>query len=415
MMAPFTKGVTALNQQLPEDPMARDLIKMARRHQITRRAALAGAGATAATVALAACAPGGSTTTGLTPAKDLSESEKVITWDNWAAYLDGEEDSSYPTLKTFEKNTGIKVYYDPTAIVGNNEYYGAAEKQLLAGDDIGADTMCLTDWQDAFLIQSGLVQKLDLANIPNHKNMKAEIASPTFDQGREYSMPWMSFMTGIAYNKKLYKELTGKTAPTSVADLWDPALKGRVVLLSEYREAVGLILISQGIDISKVTEDQYMTAVDLVAKQVKDGQINTKGQGYIESFQQKNAVAGLVWSGDLEWGDEFGFVFDPKGATLNTDSFTVPMGAQHKTNVEKLINYYYDPEVSAKVILGGVVYAPPVEGVQEIVAKTDQALADNELIFPKAGGVRDKLHQFLTLTYAEHSAWNEAYNAATGV
>ncbi len=400
-----------MNKPLPEDPMISELVANARRHQITRRAALAGAGATAAAITLAACAPGGSTETGLTPAEDLSESEKVITWDNWAAYLDGEEDASYPTLKAFEAETGIKVYYDPEAIVGNNEYYGQAEKQLLAGQDIGADTMCLTDWQNAFLIESGLVQKLNLANIPNHSNMNASVASPTFDSGREYSMPWMSFMTGIAYNKTLYKELTGKDAPTWVADLWQPALKGRVVMLSEYREAVGLILISQGIDIANVTEDQYMDAVDLVAKQVADGQINTKGQGYIESFDQKNAVAGLVWSGDLAWGDESGFVMDPNGATLNTDSFTVPMGAQHKTNVEKLINYYYDPEVSAQVILGGVVYAPPVAGTKEIVAAADPDLANNPLIFPDAS----KLQTFRTLSYAEHSAFNEAFNSATGV
>lgn len=400
-----------MNKPLPENPKAQDLIQLAKRHQITRRAALAGAGATAATLALAACAPGGSTGSALTPATDLSDSEKVITWDNWAAYLDGEEDASYPTLEAFEKQTGITVYYDPEAVVGNNEYYGAAEKQLLAGQDIGADTMCLTDWQNAFLVESGLVQKLDLANIPNHKNIEAAVASPSFDSNREYSMPWMSFMTGIGYNKKLYKELTGKDAPTSVADLWDPALKGRVVMLGEYRESVGLILISQGIDISQVTEEQFLAAVQLVKDQVTSGQVNTKGQGYIESFEQKNAVAGIVWSGDLEWGDEYGFVFDPNGATLNTDAFTVPMGAKHKANVEQLINYYYDPEVMAQVILGGVVFVPPVQGVKEIVAKSNPDLANDPKIFPDSS----KLHVFRTLSYAEHSSFNEAFNSATGV
>ncbi|MEY4639109.1 MAG: hypothetical protein RLY13_107, partial [Actinomycetota bacterium] len=39
-----------MNKPLPEDPMMRELISMARRHQMTRRAALAGAGATAATL-----------------------------------------------------------------------------------------------------------------------------------------------------------------------------------------------------------------------------------------------------------------------------------------------------------------------------------------------------------------------------
>ena len=60
-----------MNKPLPEDPMMRELVQMARRHQMTRRAALAGAGATAATLALAACAPGGSTGAALTAAKNL--------------------------------------------------------------------------------------------------------------------------------------------------------------------------------------------------------------------------------------------------------------------------------------------------------------------------------------------------------
>ena len=59
-----------MTKPLPQDPMMLELIKQARRHQMTRRAALAGAGATAAAVALAACAPGGSATQ-LTPATDV--------------------------------------------------------------------------------------------------------------------------------------------------------------------------------------------------------------------------------------------------------------------------------------------------------------------------------------------------------
>ncbi len=48
-----------MNKPLPESPMISELVNQARRHQITRRAALAGAGATAAALTLAACAPAG--------------------------------------------------------------------------------------------------------------------------------------------------------------------------------------------------------------------------------------------------------------------------------------------------------------------------------------------------------------------
>ena len=46
-----------MKRELPQDPMLRDLVQMARNHQISRRAALAGVGGTAAALTLASCAP----------------------------------------------------------------------------------------------------------------------------------------------------------------------------------------------------------------------------------------------------------------------------------------------------------------------------------------------------------------------
>ena len=110
-----------MNKPLPEDPMMRELVQMARRHQMTRRTALAGAGATAAALALAACSPAGSQGTALTPATDLSDSEKVLIWDNWPDYMDVDDDGNYPTLNRFQEQSGIKVEYK-IRIDDNNTY-----------------------------------------------------------------------------------------------------------------------------------------------------------------------------------------------------------------------------------------------------------------------------------------------------
>lgn len=398
-----------MNKSLPEESTTQQLLELAKRHQITRRAALAGAGATAAALTLAACAPAGQTSSGLTPAEDVSEAEKVIVWDNWIGYID----EGQKTLEAFTAATGIAVTYNDD-VPGNSDYYNAAQKEFAAGKDVGADTVCLTDWMDAQLIDAGYVQKLNLENIPNHSNMASAHLNLSFDPKREYTVPWMSFMTVVAYNKKLYKELTGKDAPSGVNDLWDPALKGQVVVLSEFRETIGLMLIAKGVDISKVTEEQYLEAVAELEGHVASGQIYTKDQDYITAFDQKNAVAGLVWSGDLEWGDDYGYVIDPAGATINTDSFVVPMGSGHKTNVETLINFYYDKQIAADLILGGVVYVSPVDGIQELVAAKDADLAANELIFPSAD-LQSKLQHFRSLSFEEHTAYSDAFNKAVGL
>jgi spermidine/putrescine transport system substrate-binding protein len=79
--------------------------------------------------------------------------------------------------------------------------------------------------------------------------------------------------------------------------------------------------------------------------------------------------------------DKYGFFIPESGTTISADSFVVPMGATHKSNVETLINYYYDPAVAAE-LAAWVNYVTPVVGAQEEALKIDPALAENQLIFP---------------------------------
>ncbi|MSZ43501.1 MAG: extracellular solute-binding protein, partial [Actinobacteria bacterium] len=234
-----------MTKPLPQDPMMLELIKQARRHQMTRRAALAGAGATAAAVALAACAPGGSDTE-LTPATDVSDSEKTLVWHNWSLYMDELETDgavTYPTLEKFTSETGIAVEYK-IEIEDNDTYYGKVKDQLAQGADIGADVACPTEWMAARWVNNGYVQKMDAANIPNKKNIAPAYMGAAFDPERDYTVPYQGILAGITYNKEAFKEATGKDAPASLEDLWDPALKGRVGVLSEMRDTIGLILLA---------------------------------------------------------------------------------------------------------------------------------------------------------------------------
>ncbi len=70
------------------------------------------------------------------------------------------------------------------------------------------------------------MQKLDTSLIPNMENLVDAQASPPFDPNREYSLPWQSGMTGIAWNE----ELTGPVESIEQL-LEDPKLKGKVSML----------------------------------------------------------------------------------------------------------------------------------------------------------------------------------------
>lgn len=398
--------------------MMRQLVQMARRHQMTRRAALAGAGATAAALALTACSPAGSSSSEtLTPATDVSDTEKTVIWANWDLYMDEDDNGKHPTLDRFAAETGIKVDYR-IEIDDNDSYYGKVKDQLKLGSDIGADVACPTEWMAARWVNNGYVQKFDEANLPNKKNLQPAYMGASFDPKREYTMPYQGILAGITYNKVEYKKLTGKDAPTSLDDLWSPALKGRIGVLKELRDTIGLILLAQGISISdpkSLTEDAFLNAIDFFKGKVADLNVKIKGQGYSVDFENGDTVAAIAWSGDtvqmnLTAGyEKYGFVVPDSGGTISADEFVIPMGATHKKNAEALVNFYYDPANAAE-LAAWVNYVTPVIGAKEEAMKIDPALAANPLIFPTTEFLAN-VHSFRSLSGAEEASFTKAWQA----
>lgn len=361
--------------------MIRNLIAQARQAQLNRRTLLAGAGAGASALALAACSTGGGQAKP-TPAADTSADDKTLNWANWAAYIDEDDAGDYPTLVAFEEETGIKVNYE-VAVDDNNTYYGKVKDQLALGQDIGADTVCLTDWMVARWIRFGYTQALDHGNIPNLKNLTPSLKDVDFDPGREMSIPWQGGFAGICWNKEA---IPGGL--TSVSDLWNPELKGRVGVLSEMRDTMGLLMLENGVDISgEWGDEEYNEALEQLRKQVEDGQVrNIKGNSYLEDLKSEDTLAAICWSGDItvinaEAGDKWEFLIPAGGGTLWNDNFLVPIGSPRKTNAETLINYYYEPEVAAEVA-AWVNFITPVVGAKEAATAIDPELAENQLIFP---------------------------------
>ena len=391
---------------LPEDPQIRELVRVARAGTLTRRTVLAGAVGGAAVLALAACAPFRSLANRPTPAKDHSATVKSMIWANWPLYLDENSSKHYPTLEQFEKQTGIRVAYD-TSVNDNDSYYAAVKARLAVGKDISADTVCLTDWMVSQWIELGYTQKLNHSNIPNLANLTPDLRKPDFDPGRNYSVPWQSGFAGLCWNKD---EVPGGLK--QVSDLWAPALKGRVSALSEWRDTVGLVMMEHGVDISGKSwgDKQFNAAIAELTTHIHDGQFHDiQGNSYVDDLKKGKTVAGIVWSGDVEGlnaeigSEKFAFAIPETGGTLWSDNFMVPVGSQEKSNAEKLINFYYEPEIAAKVA-AYVNYITPVEGAKEAMVKIDPSLVDDQLIFPNADTLA-KVHIFRTLSQDEQTRY----------
>ena len=283
------------------------------------------------------------------------------------------------------------------------------EPQIKNGQNIGYDLVTPSDFMVGQWIRKGYAAQIDDANVPNKKNILPALLDVEFDPGRQYSLTWQSGFGGLAWNKD---KVPGGLK--TVDDLWKPELKGKVVVLSEMRDTVGLIMLSQGVDISQpFTEEQYTAALDVLQQQIDSGQVKqVKGNDYKEDLISGQAWAAIGWSGDIfqinaENGDKWDFNLPETGGTLWSDNLIIPTTASNKTGAEALMDYYYDPKVAAEVA-AWVNYICPVQGAQEEMKKIDPELAKGPWIFP-TDELLDNSYIFVSLSAEEETQYNDAF------
>lgn len=409
----------------PEDPGVAALVRLARSasaSRVSRRSLLAGAGGLGLASLLAACGTGGGTTPAgdgeasgqLSPAEDRSAEDGTLRWSNWTLYLDYDDAQGvYPTLEQFQQDSGLDVTYTED-IDSNDGFFGKYQNQLARGQDIGADLITVTDWMAARLIRLGYVQELDSANIPNLANLLPNYQEVEWDPGRLHSATWQGGFTGMAWNKQEVPQ-----GLRTLDDLWDPALKGRVVVLDEMNDTMGLLMMANGVDIAGDWGDsEFDDALEVLKKHIASGQIRqVKGNAYKEDMISGDALAVIGWSGDItqlnfENGDRWEFALPESGGTMWADNLMVPMGAAHKANAEQLIDFYYDPAVAAEVA-AYVNFICPVEGARDEMEKIDPELAKDPLIFP-TDEYLDNAQIIRALTPEEETRYNQSFQQAIG-
>jgi spermidine/putrescine transport system substrate-binding protein len=356
---------------------------------VDRRAFLRGAGVAGLALSmpelLAACGTSGSKQSAKTcVSKDISATDKTLRFSNWPEYIDVTDDGKHmPSLDAFIKKTGIKVTYN-TDINDNDEFFAKVQNQLGDCQTIGRDIITLTDWMAGKMIDLGWIQKLDHSKIPNvDANLISSLKTPGWDPKRDYSVPWQSGLTGIAYNSKYTGEVKSIEELTTRADL-----KGKVSMLTEMRDTMGIMLKIVGADPTDFNHDDWANALDKLEKAVAAGQFRRfTGNDYVDDLNAGNLVACEAWSGDviaMQFDNpHIKWVVPEEGLAIWADNMMVPNKADHKANAEELMNYYYDPTVAATVS-AWVNYICPVEGAKAAMEKIDSSLVDNDLIFPSA-------------------------------
>jgi spermidine/putrescine transport system substrate-binding protein len=389
------------------------------RRGLLRGAGLAGLGLGAPTLLSACGTKAAKQTADTCVSKDLSASQKTLKFSNWPLYIDekkvkrgGKKATVFPTLERFQKETGVKVDY-VADVNDNSEFFGVVRNQLADCQPTGRDIVTLTDWMAARMVDLGWLQKLDRTKVPNvEANLVSTLKAPGWDKNRDYSVPWQSGLTGIAYNAKLTKEVRSFDEL-----LTRPDLKGKVSLLSEMHDTMLFMLLLEGADPEDFTGDQFSSAIARLKKASDGGQIRAfTGNEYAQDLVKGNIVACEAWSGDviqLQFDNpNIKFVAPEEGLALWSDNMLVPNKAEHKGNAEKLMDYYYEPEVAA-TLAAWVNYICPVEGAKQAMEKIDSSLVDNKLIFPDESTL-SKARNFMGLDQKTEQSYQKQFATVTG-
>jgi len=199
-------------------------------------------------------------------------------------------------------------------------------------------------------------------------------------------MPWQAGITGIAYDPAA----TGRPIE-SIADLLDPEFAGRVAMIGEMREAVGLGMLLNGDDPTRPDETSAAAGFARIAEAVQRGQFAAATYGDFAGGLASGAfVAAMAWSGDtvLLQADrpDIEFVIPDEGAISWFDTMVIPKGAANVGSAGRFMNWAYDPANAAQ-LTSWVQYVSPVLGVQNelrTLGGDAAALADSQILFPDA-------------------------------
>lgn len=359
---------------------------------MTRRGFIKRAGAAGLLVGasgfLAACGGDDKTTTTAAGGGGGGELSEELFFYNWSDYI------AEDTLPSFQEEFGVKVVYDNYS----------SNDDLLAKMQSGAtgyDIVVPTDYMITTMLGLGLLQELDLDNIPNVANLYQRFREAPFDPGNKYSVPWQWGTTGIGYNSVKVPDFK-----PSWDMLWAEKYSGKITMMAEIRDVFAVALFRLGYSPNTRDAAQIEEAKKILIEQ-KPLLKHYSSSTYIDELASEDSYLSHGWSGDVfqaQLDNEAVLYAVPEEGSLTwVDSMCIPKGAPHKYTAEVFMDYIHRPEVAA-AISNYVFYASPNEKAEEFILP--EVLEDPQIYPPQE--VMDKL-VFLEELGEDTELYNKAY------
>jgi spermidine/putrescine-binding protein len=349
-----------------------------------------------------------------TAVPDGSRRQEVVRFANWPRYIDraAGNPGKHPTLVEFTRRTGIAVDYT-VPITASEQFLGQIGIPLALGEITGYDLVVLSGWMVAELVRLGWAETLSPRLVPNAARLLPEFRNWPIPDVHRYSLPWQAGFTGIAYNLKV----THQPVTTMRELLTAPGLRGRVSLVTDFRDVLGPLMLDLGINPADFGDAEFGAALALLAQSVRAGQIGMVTNYYLPALVKGTIGAAIAWAGDIiyiqQTHPEIGFTWPASGGMLWTDNMVIPALARHKENAERLMNYYYEPGVAAR-LSAYEEYLCPVLGAAAAMRGIDPGLSTQQYIFPTPAILRNG-HYFKILTPKQIVEYTQSYQNAVGL
>lgn len=279
-----------------------------------------------------------------------------LVYFNWADYVDPS------VFKGFEKEYGVKV------IQSNFDSMEGMVAKLNAGNryDIIFPS---AKWAQR-LARGNMLRRIDRSRLTNADAVfgkHAYFADPWYDKDSAHTVPFTAYKTGIGWRKDILGDLTG-----SWRDLWNARAKGKVFLLDDRDEVLGMAALALGLDVT--TGDK--SDLDRITSLLKTLRPNLRGfsSDDYDNLLNGNAVMSQAWSGDMaailnqaKDPSVFGFQAPEEGAPINSDCYAIPGNARHPGTAMLFIDYMLRPE-NVKKNIEYIGYPMPVSGTESTYA-----------------------------------------------
>lgn len=307
---------------------------------------------------------------------------------NWGEYIcNGAEEGTLDVNAEFTKLTGIKVNY--TNYATNEELYA----KLKSG---GAtyDVIIPSDYMISKMIKEGLVQKLDMDNVPNYSYIMDNFRNLAYDPDNEYSVPYTWGTVGIIYDSTMID------IPEDEIDwdlLWNEDYADQILMFDNPRDAFAIAEILNGSSINTEDSEELTAAADKLKEQKKIV------QGYVmdEIFDKIGAGDALIapyYAGDaltiMEENEDLNFVIPKSGTNLFIDAMCIPSCSKQKEAAEMYINFMCEPDI-AYANIDYICYSTPHSAAYEML---DEEVKNNTISYPSDEFIAEKTTVFVNLS-----------------